>query len=458
MLYISNGCYELTGYEPVELVKNKILSYGDLIVKADRQYVQDEIQTAIEERRTFAIEYRIRDKNKKLRWVWEKGQSVFDKKNNLLALEGFITDITVRKQTEEIKKALFAISNAVNTTQNLKDLYRFIHNSLSNIMDVTNFFIAMVDINKNTLFFPYHVDTTDDDFSPISNFDTNDSLTGLVVSQCKSRLLKKNDLEKLSAQKGVWGPVPLIWMGAPLVAKDEVIGVVAVQSYLDSNLYNEQDLQVLSGVSDQIAIAIDRKRTEMTLLESEKKYRHLFQNAPAGIYEIDFEKARCINVNEVMCKYSGYSEEEFLTMNPMDLLTEDSKKIYIERLGKRSTSEKPSDTFEYNIVKKNGQEVCSILNNDFIYQNQKLTGARVVAHDITELKKAQEEKIKAQKIIGEQKKMALVGQVAGKMAHDFNNILGIIMGNTELSMMDCKEEEIKRTLELIFEQTLRGKI
>ena len=195
---ISNGCYELTGYEPVELVKNKILSYGDLIVKADRQYVQDEIQTAIEERRTFAIEYRIRDKNKKLRWVWEKGQSVFDKKNNLLALEGFITDITVRKQTEEIKKALFAISNAVNTTQNLKDLYRFIHNSLSNIMDVTNFFIAMVDINKNTLFFPYHVDTTDDDFSPISNFDTNDSLTGLVVSQCKSRLLKKNDLEKLS--------------------------------------------------------------------------------------------------------------------------------------------------------------------------------------------------------------------------------------------------------------------
>jgi len=457
MLYISNGCYELTGYEPFELVKNRILSYGDIIVEADRQYVQDEIQTAIEESRAFAIEYRIRGKNKNIRWVWEKGQSIFDKKNNLMALEGFITDITARKQTEEIKKVLFAISNAVNTTQNLKDLYHFIHNSLGNIMDVTNFFIAMVDINKKTLFFPYHVDTTDDDFFPISNFDTKDSLTGLVISQCKPMLLRKNDIEKISAQKGVWGPVPLIWMGAPLIAKDEVIGVVAVQSYLDSNLYNEQDLQFISGVSDQIAIAIDRKRAEMTLLESEKKYRHLFQNAPAGIYEIDFEKARFMNVNEVMCEYSGYSEEEFLTMNPMDLLTEDSKNLYIERLGKLSTKENVVGSFEYNIVTKNGQEACVILNNDFIYQNEKLTGARVVAHDITELKKAQEEKIKAQKIIGEQKKLALVGQVAGKMAHDFNNILGIIMGNTELSMMDCKEEKTKRTLELIFDQTLRGK-
>ena len=69
----------------------------------------------------------------------------------------------------------------------------------------------------------------------------------------------------------------------------------------------------------------------------------------------------------------------------------------------------------------------------------------------------EEEKIKAQKIAGEQKKLALVGQVAGKMAHDFNNILGIILGNTELTLLDCQEPETRKTLELIFEQTIRGK-
>ncbi len=112
---------------------------------------------------------------------------------------------------------------------------------------------------------------------------------------------------------------------------------------------------------------------------------------------------------------------------------------------------------EYNIIKKDGQKLSVILNSDFIYKNGNLTGARCVAHDITELKKAQEEKIKAQKIAGEQKKLALVGQVAGKMAHDFNNILGIIMGNTELALLDCQEPETRKTLELIFEQTIRGK-
>ena len=105
MLYISKGCYELTGYEPFELEKNRILSYGDLIVEADRQFVIDEIQTAVEESRSFAIEYRIRSKNNNIKWVWEKGQSLFDKKNNLMALEGFITDITDRKQTEEALRA-----------------------------------------------------------------------------------------------------------------------------------------------------------------------------------------------------------------------------------------------------------------------------------------------------------------------------------------------------------------
>ncbi|MBU0462899.1 MAG: PAS domain S-box protein [Proteobacteria bacterium] len=373
------------------------------------------------------------------------------------AATGTMLDVTDRRQAEEINKTLFAISNAVNTTPNLQDLYVAIHNSLGNIMDVTNFFIALVDIKENSLHFPYHVDTVDDEFSPITNFDTNGSLTGLVFSQSRPVLLKKKQLEKRASQKGVRGVLPLIWMGAPLIVKKEVIGVVAAQSYLDPNLYTEQDLQILSMVSDQIAIAIDHKRTQDALMESEKKYRYLFKNAPAGIFEIDLEKFRFINVNEFMCKNTGYSEKEFLSMNPLDFLTKNSKNLYMERLEKLSTGEKLARNVEYNIIKKDGQQLSAILNNDFIYKNGKLTGARVVAHDITELKKAQEEKIKAQKSAGENEKLALVGQIAGKIAHDFNNMLTIIMGNIDLALMDCKDAAIKKTLELIYKETMRGK-
>jgi len=91
-------------------------------------------------------------------------------------------------------------------------------------------------------------------------------------------------------------------------------------------------------------------------------------------------------------------------------------------------------------------------------EKTKLTDAkRKLEKEIQERKLAEQEKIKAQKTTGEQEKMVLVGQVAGKMAHDFNNILGIIMGNAEISSLNCKDQEIKKTLDLIFEQTIRGK-
>ena len=63
----------------------------------------------------------------------------------------------------------------------------------------------------------------------------------------------------------------------------------------------------------------------------------------------------------------------------------------------------------------------------------------------------------AQKIAADHEELALVGQIAGQMAHDFNNILGIIMGNTELSLLSCEDPQTRETFELILEQTLRGK-
>lgn len=92
----------------------------------------------------------------------------------------------------------------------------------------------------------------------------------------------------------------------------------------------------------------------------------------------------------------------------------------------------------------------------FLYQSIKLIKEEL-DHLFVERKQEEGEKIKAQAIAGEQRKLALVGQIAGKMAHDFNNILGIIMGNVELSLLDCRETETRQTLELILDQTLRGK-
>ncbi|WP_299983100.1 ATP-binding protein [Desulfobacula sp.] len=365
-----------------------------------------------------------------------------------------------QKRFQNISTTLFQISKAVNTTNNLDELYESIHRALNSIIDTTNFYISLYDKSKDRITFPYCIDSVDECYPPQIEISKTESLTGKVIQTGQPLLITKDERLKQRAESRKKEPACTpseVWLGVPLKTQDGIIGAMAVQSYSDQNCYDQTDMEVMLSVADQIAVAIELKRAEDALRKSEKKHRHLFKNAPSGIYEIDFEKVRFLNVNELMCKHSGYSEEEFLSMNPLDLLTEESKKLYIERLGKLSTGEKLSDNIEYNILKKNGQKLSVLLSNDFIYKNGKLTGARVVAHDITELKQAQEEKINAQKIAGEHEKLALVGQVAGKMAHDFNNILSVIMGNSELALFDCKETETRKTLKLIFEQTLRGK-
>ncbi len=208
--------------------------------------------------------------------------------------------------------ALLEISNAVNNTDNLDDLYASIHESLKQIIDVSNFFIALVDTDAQTLHFPYVVDTVDEDFSPITNFDSADSLTGLVVARREPILLKAEELGKRAKQNGIWGPVPRTWMGAPLIIRDEVIGVVAVQSYIDDDLYSDQDLQILAAVSYQMAISIDHKRSEDALRESEKALSDLsnqteqFSLAAASMITIQDEQRFFNRISKAIVEFSDY--------------------------------------------------------------------------------------------------------------------------------------------------------
>ncbi len=73
---------------------------------------------------------------------------------------------------------------------------------------------------------------------------------------------------------------------------------------------------------------------ERELEESEEKYRHIVEFAPTGIYEIDFKGPKFKNVNDAMCQILGYTREELMAMSPMDLLSDDSRILFQERIQK----------------------------------------------------------------------------------------------------------------------------
>ena len=100
MEFVSDGALPLTGYAPSDLVNDKKIAFADLIHPEDRKFVWDQVQASLESKKKYELEYRIIQQNKQERWVWERGAGVFED-DQLLALEGFISDVTERKRAED---------------------------------------------------------------------------------------------------------------------------------------------------------------------------------------------------------------------------------------------------------------------------------------------------------------------------------------------------------------------
>ncbi len=118
MEFVSEGCRELTGYGPQDLIESRVVSYAGLILPADRPAVWDEVQSALAENRAFQMTYRIRAADGAVKWVWEKGCGIHNSHGQLDGLEGFISDITERKRAElDLQHLHRAYRNAIQNAR-----------------------------------------------------------------------------------------------------------------------------------------------------------------------------------------------------------------------------------------------------------------------------------------------------------------------------------------------------
>ncbi|MEW6534417.1 MAG: PAS domain S-box protein [Candidatus Auribacterota bacterium] len=102
MIFVSDGCKDLTGYGKEDLLNNHTISYNDITHPDDRQYIWDTIQKHKDKNEQYQLVYRIKTAGGEEKWVWERGWFILDSTTgNFLYLEGFITDITAQKNTEQ---------------------------------------------------------------------------------------------------------------------------------------------------------------------------------------------------------------------------------------------------------------------------------------------------------------------------------------------------------------------
>ena len=447
MEFLSDGCYDLTGYLPEELVLNQRRSYNDIIFEEDRKYIWDEVQKAFSINKPFTFEYRIKCADGKIKWVWEKGKCLLNDLGNLICIEGFISDISEFKYAEQIQKVLFEISKASYTSFNIGEVFRSIHKNLGMIIDVENFYLAMYDENTDTITLPFQVDSKDN----FTVFPAGKTLTSYVIKSKSPLLATKQIIEELS-QTGeieIVGTLSKVWLGVPLIVADKVIGVIAVQSYTDPDQYTIRELDLLRFVADHIATTLAKKGAEESFLKEKAYLDQLFEGSPEAIIMTNIE-GNLVKVNSAFLKLFGYSQEDVLEKNLDELIAgkdfyHESRKITADiRLGITTETETRRKHKDGHLID------VSILATPITIDHN-IVGGYGIYRNITEHKLTEKSLIAAkEKAEGADR---LKSAFLANMSHEIRTPMNAILGfSSLLSDPDLSEAEETEFIQIIKER------
>ena len=229
----------------------------------------------------------------------------------------YFRDVTNSAKAERLQAALFRISQLSRDAEDLPSLYRAVHGVVSEMMSAKNFYIATHRPSTDELEFPYFADELD----PTPPVRTGRGLTAYVIRTGEPLLATPAVFERLVREGEVepLGAPSIDWLGAPLKTGDVTWGAIVTQSYAEDTRYTEKDREVLVFVAQHVASAVEQKRKDDALRESERRYRQMFHNTRAVQLLIDPETGAIEDANAAACDYYGYTRDEIRAMSVWDI-------------------------------------------------------------------------------------------------------------------------------------------
>ena len=176
----------------------------------------------------------------------------------------------------------------------------------------------------------------------------------------------------------------------------------------------------------------DLKKTQAALKESEEKYRNILENINDGYFEVDLAGNLTFG-NHVLPQVLGYDWEELEGLNYRAYHDPVNKKLIKDAYREVYEKNLPGKVVVYEIIKKDGTrlpvEASMSIRKD---SEGKPIGFRGIVRDISARRKAEEERKALEERLQRAEKMEAIGMLAGGVAHDLNNVLGILVGYSEL--------------------------
>jgi PAS domain S-box-containing protein len=280
MEFISEGCLELTGYQPHELIGDRVVSFGSIIHPDDRSHVWDTIQAVANQASPYEVEYRIITKEMKEKWVWERGRCVCSQTVEPAILEGYICDITGRKRAENTLDFLARSSAGHASGDFFRDLARNISETLDmgfvciDRLDGDNLTAHTVTVYSNGKF--------EDNVSYALKYTPCGEVVGKHVCcfPASIKTLFPNDavLQQMEAES---------YIGVTLWSHDDrpigLIAVIGARPISD----REQAESLLKLVAERAAAELERTQAEEDLWETTMRLQESVRAANVGLWDWD---------------------------------------------------------------------------------------------------------------------------------------------------------------------------
>ncbi|HBF88682.1 MAG TPA: hypothetical protein DDX39_08575 [Bacteroidales bacterium] len=357
MEFISSGCFEVTGYHSEDFINNHKIPFNDIIHPSHQHKLWEEWQTVLAKNATFKGEYQIICADGKVRWVWEQGCGIYDTKGKLLALEGFIMDITERKENE-------------TKIKNSEEQYRVLASLTMDSASVACFYPdGRIEREwlSDKLFKEYGIPPSDiDTFEKWAKFVHPEDLhifidASKIVMRGESA---SRDFRVITPAKGIrWINNSIIsniikekgclkiYSAVSDITDIKEAELKLIKTNQDLEFSKEELIQADKKLRNQMA---DLKRINNELQISEKRFRELTNTIGSAVFI--FQNEKFCYVNKEFTNISGYSEEEAFNLNFWDFVHPDYIDIIKQRGFSRIMGESISPRYEFKIIRKDGQE------------------------------------------------------------------------------------------------------
>ncbi|NDP22073.1 MAG: PAS domain S-box protein [Paludibacter sp.] len=409
MEFVSEGCFELIGYQCTDLTTNNKLSFNDLILPEFREYLWNVWNDAVKFNKTVTVEYKIKTVDNVEKWVWEQGIPIYNKKGEAIALEGYILDITEKKK---IEADLIERDHFLDQIQLIVQLGTYSFDLKSNEWSSSAILDDIFGIELN---FEKTFDSWISIIHPEWQEIMYDYVLNTVIGEKKSfdkkyKIIRKNDF----TERWVYG-------------KGELI------------LNNEGNPIALIGSIQDIT---ESEEIEITLQKSEEKYRNIFENVQDVFFQID-SAGIIIEMSPSIKFYSDFEREEMIGRPVIELYNNpNDRDIFLKNL---SVSGELRD-YEINLKTKSGILKSGSLNAKLTLDNNgnilQINGS---VRDITKRKLAEEALRESEKKFHDYIKFAphgvLVANENGKYI-EVNNAASLITGYSETELIEMDQRDL----------------